>query len=335
MKMKLVATMLALTLTLSACSLGTVTEKQENETVTNVTTEKRETTEAEEHTHVYTEAITLEAGCETEGVKTYTCDCSDSYTESIAIEGHLYENYVYNEDATYLADGTETAKCNGCDLTDTRTAEGTMLKYTYENLSATKYVKKQVNVRSLPCSDGEKLGSLEMNDKITVTGQCMETNWYRIEFDGKEAYVSNNYLVDEKIVVATTPSKPVVDTIVNTGSSNAGSGNVVADSGNTNAGSSQEQSPAPAPQPVPQPEPSTEAPAPVVPETEAPTPTPEPSTEAVKNPNGYPEITSAQNVPGLAPGTYYVVDLEQIVTVNPPENMGMSSDISTNITIHP
>lgn len=63
--------------------------------------------------------------------------------------GHVF-NYVYNEDATYLADGTETATCVNCDETDTRTAEGTMLTYTYTDMSAAKYANQTVNIRTLP-----------------------------------------------------------------------------------------------------------------------------------------------------------------------------------------
>ena len=39
--------------------------------------------------------------------------------------GHSFTNYVYNGDATCGSDGTETAKCDRCDVTDTRTAVAT------------------------------------------------------------------------------------------------------------------------------------------------------------------------------------------------------------------
>lgn len=302
MKKKLVAVMLALALTLSACSSASaasdVAENKENEAVVSETVETPQATELEEHAHVYMEEMAAEADCENDGVKTYTCDCGDYYTEVITAKGHLYENYVYNEDATYLVDGTETSTCRGCDLTDTRIVEGTKLEYTYVEMSATKYVKKSVNVRSLPCTDGEKLGSLDMNDKVIVTGQCNETKWYCIEFDGSVAYVSNNYLVDEKVVVATPPATPTAPQL--TSSENAG---------NNNAETSQEQ---PVSEQSPQPTPE-----------QAPTdPTP---SEPVKNPNGYKEVTSAEYWTGnLPPGDYYLVDTDQTVTIDPPIDMGQS-----------
>lgn len=172
----------------------------ETDVATAEPTTTPEPTEAP-HEHSYVETITTEATCEADGEATYTCECGDSYTEPIATQGHVFETYTSNNDATYTADGTETAKCNNCEVTDTRTAEGSMLTYTYTDMDATMYAQKTVNVRSLPNTDGEKLGSLSTNDEVKVTGQCAETSWYRIEYSGAVAYVSNSYLGNDKVVV--------------------------------------------------------------------------------------------------------------------------------------
>lgn len=184
----------------AGCGASTEIDDTNVSVATEALTATSESTEIP-HEHAYTEVITTEASCETDGLKTFTCVCGDSYTETITATGHVFENYVSNEDATYLADGTETAKCNGCELTDTRTAEGSMLTYTYTDMDATMYAQNTVNVRNLPNSDGEKLDGLSTNDEVKVTGQCVETNWYRIEFDGNVAYVSNDYLGNDKVVV--------------------------------------------------------------------------------------------------------------------------------------
>ena len=167
------------------------------------TPEKTETPEAteESHEHAYVETITIDATCEADGEATYTCECGDSYTETITATGHVFENYTSNNDATYLADGTETAKCETCDATDTRIVEGSMLTYTYTDMDATMYAQKTVNVRSMPSTEGEKLGSLSTNDEVKVTGQCNETSWYRIEYNGNTAYVSNKNVGSDKVVV--------------------------------------------------------------------------------------------------------------------------------------
>lgn len=195
MKKKLMM-MLAVSVLLVGCGSADTTDNAQG-------TETPQTQEAQKqeeptHEHNYTESITTEATCETDGVKTFTCECGDSYTEVITATGHIYENYVSNNDATYLADGTETAKCNTCDLTDTRTAEGSKLEYTYTDLDKTMYAKQSVNVRDLPTADGNKLGGLSSAQEVKVLGQCNETSWYKIEFDGGVAYVSNSYLQDSK-----------------------------------------------------------------------------------------------------------------------------------------
>lgn len=210
MKTKLVLVLTTVTLSMSllvGCSASSNNVLESTETVAETPTatpEATATTEpTEAHEHTYTETVTTEPTCEADGEATYTCECGDSYTEVIATQGHVFENYVSNEDATYTADGTETAKCNNCDVTDTRTAEGSMLTYTYTDMDATMYAQQTVNVRSLPNTDGEKLGGLSTNDEVKVTGQCVETNWYRIEFDGNVAYVSDSYLGNDKVTVQT------------------------------------------------------------------------------------------------------------------------------------
>jgi uncharacterized protein YgiM (DUF1202 family) len=70
--------------------------------------------------------------------------------------------------------------------------------YTYTDLSATMYAKSSVNVRDLPSTSGNKLGSLSTNEEVTVTGKCNETNWYRIAYNNDTAYVSDKYLSDSK-----------------------------------------------------------------------------------------------------------------------------------------
>lgn len=69
--------------------------------------------------------------------------------------------------------------------------------YTYTDMNVIMYAKSAVNVRSLPSTDGTRLGALGANQMVAVTGQCNETGWYRIQYGDGEAYVSNKYLVGE------------------------------------------------------------------------------------------------------------------------------------------
>ena len=175
------------------------TESATQPEATEESTAIQEPTE-ESHTHNYTEVITTQASCETDGLKTFTCECGDTYTEPIPAIGHVYENYIFNNDATYTTDGTETATCV-CGLTDIRTAEGSKLEITCTDMQATMYAQQTVNIRDLPSTDGNKVGSLSTNDEVKVTGQ-VDNGWYRIEYNGSVSYVSNSYMGENKVEVA-------------------------------------------------------------------------------------------------------------------------------------
>lgn len=80
-------------------------------------------------------------------------------------------------------------------------AEEPSSPYSYTELSQTMYAQSTVNVRDLPEQSGAKLGSLSTNQEVTVTGQCNETGWYKISYNGGEGFVSNSYLGTEKVAV--------------------------------------------------------------------------------------------------------------------------------------
>ncbi len=46
------------------------------------------------HTHSYSSAVTTQPTCTAAGVRTYTCSCGSSYTETIPAKGHSYVNKV-------------------------------------------------------------------------------------------------------------------------------------------------------------------------------------------------------------------------------------------------
>lgn len=191
-----IATMMVATL-LTGCGNTAQTDIDSTETVENDVSKTNSQETDKPHEHNYVEAITKEATCTEAGEKTFTCECGDSYTEEITATGHVFNEYVYNEDATYTLDGTETATCV-CGETDKRTKEGSKLEYTYTDMDKTMYAKSSVNVRSLPSTDGEKLGGLSKVQEVHVTGQCNETGWYRIDYNGSTGYVSSSYLVNDK-----------------------------------------------------------------------------------------------------------------------------------------
>ena len=73
--------------------------------------------------------------------------------------------------------------------------------YTYTDMSATMYAQQTVNIRDLPDTNGNKIGSLSTNDEIKISGQCIETGWYMFEHNGSVAFVSNKYVSESKVEV--------------------------------------------------------------------------------------------------------------------------------------
>ena len=92
-----------------------------------------------DHTHSYTSTITKESTCTEQGVKTYTCECGDSYIENIAInpDNHDYDDGVITKEPTFTETGIKTYTCSRC--SDTYT-EPIPMKYlptkdTFNNMS--------------------------------------------------------------------------------------------------------------------------------------------------------------------------------------------------------
>lgn len=100
--------------------------------------------------------------------------------------------------------------------------------YTYSDLSKTMYAKSTVNVRSLPSTSGSKLGSLSKNQEVAVTGQCNETGWYRISYNGGEGFVSNKYLMDTPVAAAANVAQAQTGAKAKT-TSNSSTGDPVTD----------------------------------------------------------------------------------------------------------
>ncbi len=87
----------------------------------------QETVEATGHTEVIDKAVapTCTKTGLTEGKHCSVCKKVLTSQSVVKAKGHSFGNYVSNKNATYLADGTKTAKCkNGCGATKTVTDTG-------------------------------------------------------------------------------------------------------------------------------------------------------------------------------------------------------------------
>lgn len=62
------------------------------------------------------------------------CNLCDAEREAVA---HVFENYTFNNNATCTKNGTETAKCENCDITNTREKANSMLPHSWKNATCT------------------------------------------------------------------------------------------------------------------------------------------------------------------------------------------------------
>ena len=66
------------------------------------------------HTCSYTETVTKKATCTEDGVKTFTCNCGRTYTETIQATGHKYVTETHK--ATCTSIGVSIKKCKSCGI---------------------------------------------------------------------------------------------------------------------------------------------------------------------------------------------------------------------------
>lgn len=71
---------------------ATTPSNEDNEPSKEETTPSVEQPKTPVHTHNYSSTITSQPGCTTKGVRTYTCECGKSYTESIPATNHNFGN---------------------------------------------------------------------------------------------------------------------------------------------------------------------------------------------------------------------------------------------------
>ncbi|MBQ7970987.1 MAG: S-layer homology domain-containing protein, partial [Clostridia bacterium] len=72
-------------------------------------------------------------------VYTNDCDIDCNVCKATRIISHRFGGYVYNNDATFQKDGTQTRSCSVCQKIETVTAAGTQLPNPFKDIKANKY----------------------------------------------------------------------------------------------------------------------------------------------------------------------------------------------------
>lgn len=231
MKKKIAIMILTLSMTFSLASCGS--EELANVSTSDVASVVQSVEDAIESASQESESAVDEAEEESE---------SESESESQAEEQESSEAPLEETTEAEAASEEAAESSEESPAEPEVPAESETPAYTFNDASGVKYAKANVNVRDLPSKEGSKVGSLSTNDKVEFTGICNETGWYRFTMNGKDAYVSGNYLVDEKVAVQAPTPAPVDNSGTQVADNGNGSGTQVAD----NSGNGSDSTPAPA-----------------------------------------------------------------------------------------
>ena len=162
-------------------------------------------TDKKESTTVGGSVITTVADLTTE-LESKTEEGSTSVQETVTED----ETTFVEESTTEIETTTVTENTTKEETTtevETTTEEKTTVSYTVTAIDKTMYVKSTVNVRSGPTKDFDKIGSLTKGKSVKVTGKSDQTNWYRIDYNGKVGYVSDSYLQAKPLPEQETTTK--------------------------------------------------------------------------------------------------------------------------------
>lgn len=96
-------------------------------------------------------------------------------------------------------DSAKDSQTSENDTIDSESEDDSEIKIETETIL---YAKTNVNVRSLPSTNGEKLGTLSTNQEVIGLGEAVD-GWQKIRYDNGIAYVSAQYLVKVKVEVQT------------------------------------------------------------------------------------------------------------------------------------
>lgn len=108
-----------------------------------------------------------------------------------------------NKDSEVLTDSEKKDESNGTD-SEANTEETTEEQTEADIEVETKlFAQTNVNVRSLPSTDGEKLGTLNRNQEVVGLGDAVD-GWQKIRYNDGIAYVSAQYLGKEKVEIQST-----------------------------------------------------------------------------------------------------------------------------------
>ena len=134
------------------------------------------------HEHNYTSTVTKNATCTEAGIRTFTCECGDTYQESIDALGHDFGEWTVTKPATCTEKGIETRHCSRCDATETRETDKTEHVYT---AVVTPPTCTEKGYTTHTCSCGDSYVDSYVDATGHTEGEWMVTKQPTVDEDGE------------------------------------------------------------------------------------------------------------------------------------------------------
>ena len=143
------------------------------------------------HVHKYNKEVVTEPSCGVGGVVKFSCECGDYFVSALPARMHEPGEYVYDNNATFDEDGTETSTCALCGEKTTRRTEGTKLERVYKDIALSLRAKDVFTV-----VDGSGLHEVTFTKgcDVDVDGES-EDGMYRFHMDGRTFVASKDHFV--------------------------------------------------------------------------------------------------------------------------------------------
>ena len=181
------------------------------------------------HTCTYTSKVTKAATCTQTGVETFTCECGNSYTETIPATGHSYGKWVETVKPTSTTSGKRVRTCGKCGDTEEQIIEPVPEQHvcSYTSKLTKAPTCTETGIRTYTCSCGNSYTET-VSAKGHNYGEWIVTVEPTINSSGEkvrhctacgnsQTQVINRLTNEDGIVVITPPSTTVIsygDTLI-------------------------------------------------------------------------------------------------------------------------
>lgn len=181
------------------------------------------------HTCTYTSKVTKAATCTQTGVETFTCECGNSYTETIPETGHSYGKWIETVKPTATTSGKKVRTCSKCGDTEEQTIapvpEEHVCSYTSKLTKAPTCTETGIRTYTCSCGNsytepvsakGHSYGEWIVTVEPTINNSGEKTR-YCTRCSKEHTQVINRLTNEDGIIIITPPSTTVIrygDTLI-------------------------------------------------------------------------------------------------------------------------